>query len=159
MAFEPGVGAGSRKAPQQHLPNLYSEIRLNPDAKALILRPRVTLTRYATEWQPNHDDQYVIEDTGSFGFGIYRLMSWDPSRAYTIPGTVITPQASPFKYSAGLISADTGKGAPDTVRIGDYYFNLKEAVPTEWFTNPAERETAQRTSSRTNLAERLIPSR
>ncbi len=61
VAFEPGVDTGSRKAPQQHPPHFYSEIRLNPDAKALVLRPRVTLTRYATEWQPNHDDRYVIE--------------------------------------------------------------------------------------------------
>jgi len=159
VVFEPGVDTGSRKAPQQHPPHFYSEIRLNPDAKALVLRPRVTLTRYATEWQPNHDDRYVIEETGSFGFGIYRLMDWDNSRAYTIPGTVITPQASHFKYTAGLRSADTGKGAPDTVRIGDYYFNLKEAMPAEWFTNPTEREVAQRTSPRTNLAERIKPSR
>ena len=122
------VTTGSRKAPQQR--HFYSEIRLNPDALALILRPRATLTRYASEWQAVSDDRFTIEDTSTFGAGIYKLMGWENTMAYSISGTVVSPQASHFKSAVELRTAAGRESVtvPDTARIGDYYFNLKEAM-------------------------------
>ena len=145
VAFEPGATAfkpgavppGSRKAPP---PRFFSEVRLNPDAQALILRPRAILTRYATEWpmlrQPDGCVVYVIEDCAPFGNNIYTLMGWDRSRAYTIPGTLLTGSFLEDLATClrNRVSSDDVAqviaSPPDSARIGDYYFNLKEAETT-----------------------------